>query len=99
MSFNSALAISATNLLCVWFRVAALMVHGRRGGFCRDVVVWQHEAMRSRFGVKKWPTNKVGQQMAQVSVGGISFVDCVHQSKDGVNDVPMSIVMGDSVEK
>jgi hypothetical protein len=37
--------------------------------------------------------------MAQVLVGGISFVDCVHQSKDGFNDVPMSTVMGDSIEK
>ncbi len=55
--------------------------------------------MRSCFGVKEWPTNKVGSQMAQVLVGGISFVDCVHQSKDGFNDVPMSTVMGDSIEK
>jgi hypothetical protein len=37
--------------------------------------------------------------MAQVLVGGISFVDCVRQSKDGLNDVPMSTMMGDSVEK
>jgi hypothetical protein len=37
--------------------------------------------------------------MAQVLVGGISFADCVHQSKDGLNDVPMSNVMGDSIEE
>jgi hypothetical protein len=37
--------------------------------------------------------------MAQVLVGGISFADCVRQSKDGLNDVPMSTVMGDSIEK
>jgi hypothetical protein len=37
--------------------------------------------------------------MAQVLVGGISFVDCVHQSKDGLNDVLMFIVMGGWVEE
>jgi hypothetical protein len=37
--------------------------------------------------------------MAQILVGGISFVDCVHQSKDGFNDVLMFIVMGDLIEK
>jgi hypothetical protein len=52
--------------------------------------------MRLHFGVKEWHANKVGQQMAQVLVGGISFADCVCQSKDGFNDVPMFIVMGDS---
>jgi hypothetical protein len=33
--------------------------------------------------------------MAQVLVGGISIVDCVHQSKDALNDVLMFIMMGD----
>jgi len=33
--------------------------------------------------------------MAQVLVGSISFVDCVHQSKDGLNDVSMFTRMGD----
>jgi len=37
--------------------------------------------------------------MAQVLVGGIFFVDCVHQSKDGLNDVLMFIVMGDLIEE
>jgi hypothetical protein len=37
--------------------------------------------------------------MAQVLVGGISFVDYVCQSKDGLNDVPMFTMMGDSIEK
>jgi hypothetical protein len=37
--------------------------------------------------------------MAQVLVGGISFVDCVRQSKDGFNDVQMFIVMGDLIEE
>jgi len=37
--------------------------------------------------------------MAQVLVGGISFADCVCQSKDGLNDVPMSTVMWDSIEE
>jgi hypothetical protein len=36
---------------------------------------------------------------AQVLVGGISFVDCVRQYKDGLNDVPMFIMMGDSIEE
>jgi hypothetical protein len=31
--FNFALVMFATNLLCVWFRVAALVVHRRKGGF------------------------------------------------------------------
>ncbi len=36
---------------------------------------------------------------AQILVGGISFVDYVGQSKDGFNNVPMFIVMGDSIEE
>lgn len=41
-----------TNLFCVWFRVAAQMVHGGRGGYCRDAIVWQCEAMRLD---SRWP--------------------------------------------
>jgi len=37
--------------------------------------------------------------MVQVLVGGISSVDYVHQSKDGLNDVSMFTVMGDLVEE
>jgi len=60
VSFSSTLVMFAANLLCVWFRVAAPMVHGRKGGFYKDIVVWQREAMRLHFGVKEWPTNEVG---------------------------------------
>jgi len=31
--------MSIANLLYAWFRVAAPMVHGRRGGFYRDAIV------------------------------------------------------------
>ncbi len=76
------------------FKVTALVVHKRRGWLLqgRNCLA----TMRLHFGVKEWHANKVGQQMAQVLVGGISFADCVCQSKDGFNDVPMFIVMGDS---
>jgi hypothetical protein len=40
MSFSSTLIVFVTNLFCAWFRVEAQMVHGGRGGFCKDAVVW-----------------------------------------------------------
>jgi hypothetical protein len=60
ISFSFALVVFVTNLFCAWFKVAAQVVHIGRGGFCRDVVVWQCEVMRLHFGVKEWHVNKVG---------------------------------------
>jgi hypothetical protein len=60
LSFNSTLVVFVANLLCVWFMVVAPMVQRRRGGFCKDVVVWYHEIVKLRFEVKEWPINEVG---------------------------------------
>jgi hypothetical protein len=60
LSFNSILVAFVANLFCAWFRVVALVVHGRRGGFCRDAVIWSCEVMRLHFGTKEWPINEVG---------------------------------------
>jgi hypothetical protein len=36
--------------------------------------------------------------MAQGSIGNITFVDCMLQKKDGINDVPMFVAMKDLVK-